>query len=359
MLDHISHSQIQLFNCPLRYKKIRIDKEYEIGNEALSEGSFVHKCIEDYTLWCLDNNQIDEDVIKEIFKREFVNYKIPDYNFDRLYKSMKIFAHNFNHQYVLDAEKQFDVDLGDDCIMSGRIDRVDLIEYNGRSMIRIVDYKNQVNIVRGDGIITPQMRLYGIVAANFLYPEYDLIQRAIYYTRYNVLVAEDPKPMYELQEDTEDTIEYYKTQRAKIKHCFDTDTFEAVAGEHCYQYGGCPVAKAGKCPLHKESPKGIIEMYRAYHAKKLDVDNLRKQIKTYITENGNVQVDDKEVGYVLTSTEGLSLGALIELINKANVDVDGITIPKTKIIKRLKDAGVEKETIDKLLYFTTKTKLSL
>ena len=75
--------------------------------------------------------------------------------------------------------------------------------------------------------------------------------------------------------------------------------FPAVPGKHCYQYEGCPVLLAGKCPkIKKKDFTAIDEKVRKIFQMNVQLKQLKKEAKDYITENGNVTVDEKEVGWL-------------------------------------------------------------
>ena len=179
-----SVSRLELFKkCPFSYfmqysLNIKPRNEYQIS--SLDTGTFMHNVLEKFSKYLLENNIYWQSIIDkdEILSIEFVNLlqDIIDKELDNVLKKHKenikyvilkqklintmknvviIIAKSFNQSEFkpLGYEIEFkdkgiiaplSIKLNEDCYMNliGKIDRVDILEDDDKSYIRVVDYKS-------------------------------------------------------------------------------------------------------------------------------------------------------------------------------------------------------------------------
>ena len=336
--EKISYSQLEDGRCPYRYKKFRIDKEYrKVTNPGMARGLFVHAVVNAYVRHCVEKKvDGDHEFMEKLFKEKFEAYHIPESDYQELYDQLMDFgAKNVSFDNVLDTEKHFEIEFDQGKFIEGYIDITRVYLFRGiakkdnEPILHIIDYKNQANILPADQTLTMQLKIYTL-ACTLMYPNYQYYRRGIYYTKYNFLryaePEEDPTPIDQIKIEVQDTREMLVREWGKLKGAKE---YPAITGDHCYQYDGCPILLDGKCPCLKDKFDGIEETVRKCFQLDTQLKDLKKKVKSYITANGNVTVDGKEVGFIEKDTEDYPFEGMLKICRDSGYSFDDKDFPKT------------------------------
>ena len=200
--DHISHNQIQLGRCPLKYETLRLKKELKEDKPALTEGSIVHDIIYEYTKACVEQGMDGDFELMNKLIEEKYDDSLPQDMYLSMREYLLIFAQKgIDKDSILDYERDETVTIGQDdegkpIKVQVKIDRVNTYRTPRGAVVEVLDYKNQMNIIPKEEIENNlQLRIYRYVALQHLYPWADYIRVGIYHTRYNWIVSQSRSPV--------------------------------------------------------------------------------------------------------------------------------------------------------------------
>lgn len=313
---------------------------------ALLIGGFVHAIVNQYVMECV-KKQIDGDVeiLERIFNELWAKYKIPESYYKELRIQMLSFGEKgINFESVVSTEKSFLIEFSKGKFIKGIIDIVRSYFWRGiakkdsEPILLICDYKNQANILSHEETLTEQLKIYTL-AATMLWPGYKYYRRGIYYLKHGFIRChedeDNPTPIMDIEIEVEETKQMLIREWKKIKGSKD---FPAIQGDWCYQYNGCPILLDHKCPV-QDVDKGIEDWIRKIWEINTEVKSLRARVKSYITMNGNVKIDDKEIGYILSNSETYKLMPVVNVCTKTPIpiinDFNMGKIDMKKIIKEI------------------------
>ena len=373
--DYLSHTQIQTGLCPMRYDAMYNKGLYKDRESLpLSIGKFKHEFVQHYVNYCVEAEQdSDPDMMKEIFTKIWEKYYIPEENYQEIFNECLEFAEkNVSFQNVLDTEKRCRVEFAPGKFVEGIIDARRIYKFRGIAkkdnddILHIIDYKNQANILKPEEILTPQMKIYTFLSFHDL-PKFKYYRRLIYFLKYNFIRGhedeDNPTPLIDIELEIEQTKEWLLREWDKLK---DAKEYPAVTGPHCYAWEGCPLLKDGKCPkIKKKDFDSIDDMVRKVFQMDVQLKDLKKKAKAYIKENGNVTVDDKEVGFLPVDSENFPFEPAYDIAKDSKFDFSNENFPKTlmnKIIKHTEtklDASKLIRAIDKIRMDTKDTKFKI
>lgn len=383
--DYLSHTQVEIGKCPHRYNEFYNKKLYrDIDTLPLKIGKFKHEFAKQYVDYCVsfeqqDGDEIikgidsDVDIMEKIFKELWPKYFIDEEHYKMIYEECLEFAMKpINYNSVLNTEKHFRVEFDTEKFFEGYIDINRIYKFRGIAkkdnddILHTFDYKNQMNILKAEETLTTQLRLYTFANYHTL-PKFKYYRRGIYYLKYNFIRCyeseDDPTPLSDIEIEVEETKAMLLREWDKLKIAKE---FPAVTGDHCYQYQGCPILLAGKCPkIKKKDFESIDDMVRKVFQMDVQLKDLKKKAKAYIKENGNVTVDDKEVGWLPDDKESYPFEPAYDIAKDSKFDFSNENFPKTlmnKIIKHTEtklDATKLMKQIDKIRMDTKDTKFKI
>ena len=345
---YLSYSRTEVGKCPYRYKKQYIDNEYNATGIQLEKGKFVHELVAEYVRWCV-NNKTDGDFesFNHIFERLWREYSLPEELHKELFEQMQDFGtKNVNFQNVLAVEKEYTVEFEPDRFIYGFIDiiRVYKPRGGGEPIMAIIDYKNQANILKQEETLSPQLRIYTLAAMQ-LFPNFNKVKRGIYYTKYNFVRFYEDEGFetegLDLKVEIDETRKMLNREWDKL---IEGKEYNALQGDWCYQYGGCPIMLDGKCPyqnknsVEKKAVDDIISFVRDTKQMVAVVNNNKKIIQSYVKQNGNIKMDGKEIGYTIDEDEKFMLKPVVDICDEFGVDISDLEFSKTAMNKVYKKA---------------------
>jgi hypothetical protein len=375
--NYLSHTQCQVGRCPKRYDMIYNKGEYkQLESLPLILGKFSHKFAEDYVNHCIKNKvDGDPEIMDTIFQKLWTEYKIPESEYKELYEECLIFAEkNVNIDSVLDTEKRFHVEFAPGKFVDGIRDLDRIYGFRGlkkktedNQILTIIDYKRTAKILKKEETLTDQLKIYTLSVYEDL-PKFPYYRRAIYYLKYNIIVAyedeDNPTPLQDIKIEVEETRDMLLRDWEKLK---EAKEFPAIAGEWCYEYGGCPMLQDGSCPKIQKVVdfKDIEGTIRKALQMNTQLKELKKIIEAYIDSNGNVKVDGKEIGYEETEKITYDFEPAYNFCKELVYDLSKEKFPSTimnKVIKEIFGKINEddlKKAIDSFKTVTPSTKFKL
>ena len=350
---HISFSQINLGLCPFKYLHCRLIGDMKERNNAMDLGSLVHQIIYAYTDICVKNRtEGDYEILCKIIDSEFDKNEYSE----EIYKEAREICINFGEREgsidfskILDYEKRKNVEIGIDSlgkkiIIQVVIDRVNFYRADKGTVLEIIDYKNQLNIITKTDIDKhDQLNLYKMIAARYLYPNNDFVKIGIWHTRYNFVRWGELKTVKDCAVEFDNTEHFLKRQWERLQNAKE---YPPVKGPACFDYGQCSVMAKGECPLWTKKQteamyvsESIDDKVNAYRKMKLDIENLRKQIKKHFEQTPNKEIGGKMVGFKKSVTSAYFVKPWYKYCEDHEIKIDDITIAQTeaeKAIKRFK-----------------------
>lgn len=362
MSDYLSYSQIRDGLCPHRYKLIRIDKTIERPETIqLLKGKFNHAVANEYVTYCMRHQTDgDYDAMKKIFYENWQKFKIPELYYDELKNLMLTFGEkevNFNN--VIGTEIHFRVEVAPGVFIEGYIDIARTYKFRGLGMkgnddiLHLFDYKSTRQVKKPGEILTDfQLKIYTLAALLKLYPGYKYVRRGIYYLPYNCIVCyedeDNPTSIEDALEEVEETRKMIIREFRKLK---GAKSYPAVTGEHCYEYSGCPVLLAGKCPKIKDNVSNIEDTIRKAMQIKTQLSDITAFLKSYFKTNDKLIVDGKEIGYEKSTDEIYPFIDTYNFCNQVKYNLEHNEFPKTiinDVIKEIKSKVNSTELIEAL-----------
>lgn len=344
---YISHSQTEVGLCPHRYDEIYIKKNYpKATGLAVQLGGFEHQVVNKYVKECV-TKKIDGDIeaLEKIFAECWESYKLPELYYKELHEEMLAFGEkNINYDNVLDVEKEFNIEFDKGKFVKGYIDITRTYLFRGitkkhnEPILHIFDYKRQANILNQEDTLTDQFRIYTL-ACTLLYPGYKWYRRGIYYLKYGFIGCyeneDNPTPIADIMIEVEETRQMLIRDWKKLRQ---SKAYPCKQGDWCYRYNGCPILLADKCPVQNKD-KDIKDWVRTIWQLNIKVKQLKARVKSYITANGNIIVDEKEVGFMKSDSTTYKLIPVIDICRDAHITlISDFDFSKTDMGKVLKDA---------------------
>lgn len=356
--DHISNSQINLCKCPYKYLKLRLEKSINEDNIAMQRGAAVHEIIAKYTDWCVKNRTDgDAEELDRIIDSIFNKGKYPEEIYQEIRETIiKFGEREMLFKSILDYERMSKVKIGTDkfgkeIMLDVVIDRVNSYRGDKGTVLEIIDYKNQMNILtKADVDKHEQLKIYKYVACKYLYKNYDYVRVGIYHTQYNFIRWGEMEKVSDLAIEFDNTEKYLIRQWEWI---INRTEYKPIMSEACWQYGMCPVMSAGKCPLWtKERTEAmrisdkITDMIAAYRKLDSDSKELKKKISKHFETAMPEEIHGKLVGYQQSISTQYVVKQLLEYCKKYDINFDEMTISKTeaeKIISQYKKPALMTE----------------
>lgn len=346
--DHISNSQISLGRCLFKYKKIRLEKEIDQSNDAMTEGKIVHDIIYEYTKHCVENGMdSDFDLMNDLIEKKYDD-SLPQDTYLSMRENLMTFAQKgIEKDKILDYEINKTYSIGKD--KNGKdvkiqviIDRVNTYRQNNGSVIEIIDYKNQYNLMTKEDVEKSiQLRIYRYIAMRFMYPWAKNFKIGIYHTRYNYIVWGDLISKEDLSEEYENMESFLFHQWNRLTNSED---YPPEKGGACWEYGHCPLMKNGMCPLYTDSEikkmsidPDITEQVRVVRKLSSDVSRIKKEIQSYFKIYKGYEIDDIFTGYKEINTEKYDLKEVLSFMKRKEINLDGLTLGKTEIEKKVRE----------------------
>ena len=358
VMDHISHSQIHIGKCKLRYKHLVLLKDIREESEAMKLGGLVHRIIAEYSKECIKQKlEADFELMDEVVEKQFNKSGLDEKYFQSVRQGCIQFGERgFNYNTLLLAEKYFKFSIGDDengqpMKVVGIVDRVNVYETADGAVADIIDYKNQKNILTEEAVLHhEQLNLY---AYWFFMHEYFngfyIGRTGIYHVPYNYTRWSGPPRHVSDWSDTFSNVE--KWLERQWKRLIIDRTYNPTRGSWCFEYSGCPVMKEGMCPLWTDEEvenmrKGSMVLDKVRALRKVDFNRKVQvsEVKELFEGGDNIDVDDQEVGFMAKIGYKYDLLGFMEWLTKYDVVPIGLTINKTDaegIVKRLKRGKME------------------
>jgi len=341
--DHISYSQIVTGKCLYRYLVTRILQTIPSENYWMRVGSFVHEVLHEYVKSGMEEGwSADAGTMEEVFEKHWQSARLKEEDYPDLRECMWAFAERgFDPETIANVEHAFQTDIGDGVIVAGRLDRVNVYKQDGLQVMEIIDYKHTGKIWSTEEVRRDlQLRIYRYMAMRHLWPGFDLVRVGVFHTRYNFLRWEgDPVPELEAAKDNDSIEQMLHRQWDRL---IKTPTKDCVPepGEHCWQYGGCPVLEAGKCPAYEDGKleggieqEDIVSMVRAVRAWNLRVKTTRDRLKTMFQERAPMDVDGKRVGYKEVGSTSYPIVSFYPLAIDRGLSLDHVSVTETAVNK--------------------------
>ena len=233
-------------------------------------------------------------------------------------------------------------------------------------ILSIGDYKNTAYMPRQQEL-TKQLRYYTF-AVYHSFPSYEYYMRYIYYLKYNrskcyEIDQDNPTPLLDIQDEVEDTRKMLIRDYKKIHM---SKEFPSVVGEWCYTFLGCKILLDGKCPKIVD-PKEKLDMnkkVRSIYQLNTILKDLKKSVKEYVDQNGNIEVDGMEIGYNPDDSDLYYFEDGYEFCHKIGLDLDSEKFPSAiigkakKIIKDKFDGKNLKDELEEIRNIIPGTKFT-
>jgi hypothetical protein len=287
--DHISHSQIQAARCLYYYKRVYSDKEFKAENLPMLEGRFHHQVREVYINHCMNAGvETDPGAMRSIFEGCFDGSGLPENSFVPAYENVMKFAERpVPIDKIFAVEKESTISLGKD--QNGKEIKVvvkpDLILIDATAdgtLLDVWDFKSQRNKLSEKQVgEMQQMRLY-MWAAVKLCPGFDYVSPTIFILPWNLECPGEKQAVKMLEKEHEAIEAFLMRQWDRIINSPEEAYDQPTPCEQCFEYGGCPILNAGKCPayesLEREDIKSVVKEARL-------LDHKAKQLKAKVKEH--------------------------------------------------------------------------
>ena len=171
---YLSYTQIDTYKtCPLKYKYAYIDNVPFKPTLSLAFGNFIHSMLEgiynDYKKCKSFNNKFLEDLINQKWPENiFINKKQEEEYKNKTIEMLNIYTdkHKCKFHIPLYIEFPFEIDIGNNIVLKGRIDRIDNIDNN---IIELIDFKSSFSLPSQREIDRDnQMTIYALAAKKIL-----------------------------------------------------------------------------------------------------------------------------------------------------------------------------------------------
>jgi len=353
-MKYISNTQIETAKCLLRYKKKYIDKDVDFSSPAMTVGKLAHEIIRKYVEECKKSgSEGDYELMKRLIDEVTGEEKISTEMFADISDICLGFGERgVDWDHVLELERRFEIDMGE-YMYVGVIDRVDVDYMEGRTVLKIIDYKTQRNVMSADEVARNlQLRIYRYFSVNHLYPGFDYVNMGINHVRYGFTRwAGDHVPVGELKTDFDTVKSLIEREYKRIK---EAGVYLPERGPWCWEYDGCAVMKEGKCPLWEMEEvermrrmKEIEDKVRLLRKIEFEAKTIKKTIKEELGEN-TIEVDGQMVGYEYKRYMNYDLAGTIKLLQEYGVSISGLTLPKTSFEKLIRDRVMPDSFFEKL-----------
>jgi DNA helicase-2/ATP-dependent DNA helicase PcrA len=206
----LSASAIETFNfCPQKFLFGQAWKIRTGPRAAMSFGNVMHTTIKEFIGQLRKGRKLSFDEVAEIYNREWSSagyedsYQEEEYKKDGL-EQLRAFHSTAleNPPDVIAQERQFDLPLENDVVLSGRIDQVNRV---GERAVEIVDYKTGKPKVEKQAKNDLQLGVYALAARELL--DWDPV-RLIFYNLQNnetIATARDAKQLAAVQSVAQET----------------------------------------------------------------------------------------------------------------------------------------------------------
>jgi hypothetical protein len=321
---------------------VNLLKEIEISNDAMRLGGLVHHVIYDYTKKCVENGlDSDFELMSSLIEKMFTSSKLPESYYKKFRHHMLEFAERgINQDSILAYEKKFHVEFEPGKFLDGIIDRVNCYRIDKGSVIEIIDYKHQSNVMTEQEVFDDlQLSLYKMAACQFLFPGYDYVRTGIYHTKYNFIRW---SPMFSISDCSKE----FDNNRAFLSRQWDRlintpdDEYKPQHCSLCWKWGGCEIMLKNKCPLFKkgyDSKKDDFE-FKIRMLRKMDIqrDNILKEIKEYMSDKEAVMIDGKEVGFLADESYKYKFNYFSSIADVIGIDTSDVYVSKSDAEKAIK-----------------------
>ncbi len=206
----LSASAIETFNfCPQKYLFGQSWKIRTGPRAAMSFGNVMHTTIKEFIGQLRKGRTLSFDEVAEIYNREWTSAGYEDSYQEEEYKKDGLEQLRAFHSSALDnppdviaQERQFDLPLENNVVLSGRIDQVNRI---GERAVEIVDYKTGKPKIERQAKSDLQLGVYALAARELL--DWDPV-RLIFYNLQNnetIATARDAKQLAAVQDVAQET----------------------------------------------------------------------------------------------------------------------------------------------------------
>lgn len=138
----LSYSRISQFQrCPARYRALYIDEIPPRPKATYSFGGTIHKTLEEFYRY--KKGEPSLDYLLELYKENWINLGFEDKEKEERYyqKGLKLLT-NYYHDFIKDQyhptkylKKYFELPLGEDCLLTGYLERVDELSHGEFELI--------------------------------------------------------------------------------------------------------------------------------------------------------------------------------------------------------------------------------
>lgn len=326
-----SHTQLEEFRCPLRWKRRRIDREPEPVSDALLKGRLAHDVVAAYLRHLLEHRlETDVTAIDEIAKRSFFEptqpHGLPFSEFQEILRMAKAFAGRFVFDYrtTVEIEQPWALELGDNAYFWVILD---LLQIDGVRAI-ITDFKTDWH-VRAQTDLEHDSQLHTYCwAVHREFPHITEFTVRLDFLRHGVVREAEFNLEVVDEADTMIRASVAAIQREKL--------FQPNPGKHC---GFCPYVASCEYPGSVPNLTVIAtpEQARAIAAKVIvleeQVKRLKNALKDWSTHWGPVEAEGIVFGYHLTESYGLDdPRAFYDAMTAAGLDPwDFLTVTGSKV----------------------------
>lgn len=352
----MSHTRIDKFlRCPLAYKFKYVDGKSELDSPPLRVGKAVHKCLEDYMDYIIEQDlPHDKEYMEELAYE--INLPPEEWNemFDIVtrYAENNVFDEDFDRpgieeRVALDSNLEQCNWYGDDVAFRSI---VDFKEWADDETLIITDYKTNRRVPPQSSIQNNlQLEMYAWMASQ-CWPGANLIQVNMKYVRYNTRHSRTIHVPTEVP-DIEEKLMGYCEQIAEAE---EEEEFPANVSKEC---SWCAFAKI--CPEYKERREEInahetrIEnedeaQDRAEDLKMINriKNDIRDELKSYVDNHEKgVEISDQELNYhPSVSYKFHDKRALFDKLKELGVDEEEIwqvfSVTKRDLKSVLRDYGI-------------------
>lgn len=351
--DHISHSAIQTGKCLLKYKHLVLLEDVKDERVEMDIGKLKHEIIYEYSRQCIKQKlESDFELMDKLVDKMFKESKLSMDYYENVRQCCINFGEKgFRYESMLDFEKHDTITIGQD--KSGKdikvefvIDRIDAWDSKDGATLGVLDYKSNKNVLtKADVNNHPQLKLYQYIACRYLYPKgFYMSRKGIYYLEYNFTRWGGPaQSMGDLADQFDNTEHFLILQWDRLINT-DDDKYLPERGDHCFEYGGCPVMLKCKCPLWtgeemnnwkgEHTIKDKTRLVRILdHERKMALDEL----KTLVGDK-EYEVDGYKVGYQGKESYKYDFVKMTEYFQENHVilEPESISFGKTEVDKVLK-----------------------
>jgi CRISPR/Cas system-associated exonuclease Cas4 (RecB family) len=316
-MSHYSYSRLNLYSgCPRAYKCQYIEKRPQLPSEALDRGIAVHDAVAAYAKHCLaEGVMTDVDFLRSWQGTDEVREILETFADTHIFEPG---AYTIEEMWKIQMEPHPWTWWG----------VIDLLKDEGE-LVRIEDRKTDHQLRSQTDINKDfQLRCYAWMAATKL-PRAQEFQCAIDFVRYGVM-RETTYTRDDISAIEKQIIDQIQTIEADRK-------YQATPGSscsYCSYTSDCPAVMAGNAEIvscYDEAGQAAAQLI-ALKARQKSLEDL---LKPWCSQNGSIQCNGMEVGYVKSESFGYDTPDIIAFADEGRIAYQDVLQPNTTALKKL------------------------